>query len=702
MIDSSDRPRTQDVEVERMYAQVRRGLFGAPPEPVMVGRYEILERIGAGATGFVYAGRDPQLGRRVAIKLLRPDGNGHAPGSRGRARLLREAQAMAQVCSPFAVTVYEAGTHGEQVFVAMEYVAGRTLSTWLAERRRGWREICGLFADAGRGLQAVHAAGLVHRDFKPDNVLLGEDDRPRVADFGLAAVVGHRESSSASASSVPAAIDVRLTRTGVAAGSLAYMSPEQHRRAAVDARSDQFGFCVALFEALHGVRPFAGTTEDELRAHVLAGAIDWPPDAPRLPARLHRLLVRGLDPDPARRFVSMGALVRELDRTRHRTRAWGLGMAAAASGSLFAALGLALGEPDEEGPCAARRREAATVWGDDRRELLDAALRSADAPFADPTADQVVERLDDYAAQWSGVLEQTCAAPAIAERELLALACLDRSLGEMDALADALVSDPEGTIGNATLAAYKLRDPSQCRDELSAALQDPRRDPTEVAPRTGVWAALEDAKVRLDTGDWEPGLDRAQHAVELARAADDDALVAEALLLRGMLAAALDRHTDAERDLFEASVTAERIGNWDVLARARTELVVVVGYRQGRADEAAVWSSLAAAALQRHGRRDLVAVRLHNAEGLVARQRGDDAVARRRFGDALRLAREVLPADHPGVASTLENLAHLDAAQGRVREAVAGLRQALAIRHRTLGDEHPDTRRTAAALAALE
>ena len=691
MIES--RARSDDVEIEQMYAQVRRGLFGKADAVVTVGRYEILERIGMGAMGFVYAGRDPQLDRKVAIKLLRPEAGS---GSKGRARLLREAQAMAQVSSPFAVTVYEAGTHGQQVFVAMEFVDGQTLTRWLADDARTWREICELFVRAGRGLAAVHDAGLVHRDFKPDNVLIGDDGRPRVADFGLAAAAGER--ASPESSMIVASMDVRLTRTGVAAGSLAYMSPEQHRREAVDARSDQFGFCVALFEALHGARPFPGLTEEELRPQVIAGEIVWPKPGPRLPKRIVRLLERGLHPEPSRRFASMDALVRELERSLHRTRAWGLALAAAGGGALWAVFGGAWWAPDHD-PCVRRGEAAAAAWNDERRDAVVTALRGTGEAYAGETAQKVAGQLDDYAHGWNEVLGETCAAP---EPEVIALACLDRSLGEMRALADALIDEPAQLVGHASAAAYKLRDPTVCRDEPSAALRGvASTDPQTAAARGRVWSAIDDAAVRLNAGDYAVGLSRARRAVDKARATNDGVLLAEALFLRGTLTSHAGDHAQAEADLFEAATVAERAGHWEVLARARTELVVVVGYRQGRAEEAAVWSSLAQAALERHHRRDLIEVRLLNARGLVARGQDDPSQARTHLEAALALAREVLPADHPGLASTLENLAHLEADEGNAPAARVLLEEALSIRHRSLGDDHPDTKRNAAALDAL-
>ncbi len=237
-----------------------------------VGRYVILDRIGAGGMGVVYAAYDPELDRRVALKLLRTD-RFAAPG---HLRLLREAKALARLTHPNVVAVHDAGTFGDQVFVAMELVEGETLRQWLEAGARSWREVLDRLLAAGRGLAAAHAAGLVHRDFKPENVLLGRDGRVRVVDFGLAKAL-------ADAAEEPAAPDSGgelaspLTEWGAVLGTPAYMAPEQIRGIAADARSDQFSFCVALYEALYGERPFGkGPRETPSRGARLRG-----PPAPR-------------------------------------------------------------------------------------------------------------------------------------------------------------------------------------------------------------------------------------------------------------------------------------------------------------------------------------------------------------------------------------------------------------------------------------
>ncbi|PTL75490.1 serine/threonine-protein kinase [Vitiosangium sp. GDMCC 1.1324] len=269
-----------------------------------VGRYVLEGLLGQGGMGVVYAARDPGLGRTVALKLLRPGGG----GDEGRARLVREAQAMARLAHPNVLPLFELGTEGGSVFLAMERVEGSTLADWLRQRERPWREVLALFIQAGEGLAAAHRAGLVHRDFKPANVLVGADGRPRVTDFGL---VRHGAGAGGGAPEAEVLEDSAqvLTRAGAVPGTPAYMSPEQLAGRELDARGDQFSFCVALHEALYGVRPFDARARGEAR---------WKrvpvPRSLRLPGSVKAALERGLALEPEARFPSMDALLAELAR----------------------------------------------------------------------------------------------------------------------------------------------------------------------------------------------------------------------------------------------------------------------------------------------------------------------------------------------------------------------------------------------------
>jgi predicted Ser/Thr protein kinase len=255
-----------------------------------VGRYEVESFLGAGGLSLVYIARDPELNRRVALKLLKSD---------AQARLLREAQAMARVSHPNVVTVHDVGEWNGRVFLAMELVDGIDLRAWLAAKPRRLTEIVDAFRDAGRGLSAAHAAGLVHRDFKPENVLVGKDGRVRVTDFGLAE-----------------SLDAPAPTGDAISGTPAYMAPEQHRAENVDARTDQFAFCVALYESVYGERPFQGKADPQLREAVLAGAISPAPARARVPRTLRRILLRGLSTRPGDRWPTMEALLAALGRDR--------------------------------------------------------------------------------------------------------------------------------------------------------------------------------------------------------------------------------------------------------------------------------------------------------------------------------------------------------------------------------------------------
>jgi predicted Ser/Thr protein kinase len=286
-----------------------------------VGRYLVLSTLGAGGMGMVFAAYDPQLDRKIALKVLRT--NLGANTADARKRLKREAQAIARLNHPNVVGVYDVGTttSGEDVYIAMEFVEGDTLTTWLKRYPRSWREILEVFAQAARGLMAAHSVGLLHRDFKPDNVLVGSDGRVRVTDFGLArSLFGIDDSNRGPTGPDDPAklIAVDLTATGTVLGTPRYMPPEQLQGPNIDARSDQFSYCVALYEALYRKHPLVDATSV---AMLDKGTPAEPPPADaRVPSNIGRAVMRGLSRERAQRFSAMAELMAELAPPEPRPR----------------------------------------------------------------------------------------------------------------------------------------------------------------------------------------------------------------------------------------------------------------------------------------------------------------------------------------------------------------------------------------------
>ena len=273
-----------------------------PGVPATISRFEIEGKLGAGAMGVVLLATDPVLGRKVALKLMR---EGTASADRTR-RFIREAQAMAKVVHDNVIVVHEVGTHDGQVYVAMEHVGGGTLARW--QRGRPWREIVETYLRAGRGLAAAHVAGLVHRDFKPENVLISEDGRVRVTDFGLVSALEGAGADLGDSDTIPAdarlELERSLTHTGALLGTPRYMAPEQHMGQSVDARADQYSFCASLYEALYGNTPYDGSSYAELAKKVLDGAPPSPPDG-KVPRTIRDAIMRGLRRNRDERFASM-------------------------------------------------------------------------------------------------------------------------------------------------------------------------------------------------------------------------------------------------------------------------------------------------------------------------------------------------------------------------------------------------------------
>ena len=302
-----------------------------------VGRFVLERLVGMGGMGAVWSARDPELGRTVAVKLLRVGVGSDGDKAQSRRRLMGEAKAMARLSHPNVVPVFEVGEMGDRLFVVMELVEGETLGRWLGNQPRSLDEILDAFVDAGRGLAAAHQKGIVHRDFKPDNVLMGKDGRPRVTDFGLARRFGPGDPESLPPG--PSVVDLlagptpdgTLTPMGALLGTPAYMSPEQMRGGLADERSDLFSYCTALWEAVGGSRPFVGKDFFELRRKAESGQVEKPKKP--IPGWLRRELVKGLRTDPAQRPPSVAALIDALERSRSRARArrWLLGAAALAA-----------------------------------------------------------------------------------------------------------------------------------------------------------------------------------------------------------------------------------------------------------------------------------------------------------------------------------------------------------------------------------
>ncbi len=328
-------PAYDDLEARRARAGVAAALFGSatddPAERVAVGRYEIDSRLGSGGMGVVYRAHDPDLDRPVAVKLLHSESS---DDDKARARMLREARALAKLSHPNVITVYDVGTDAGQVFVAMELVAGRDLRRWLDDHSdASWRQVLALFIAAGRGLEAAHEVALVHRDFKPENVLVGDDGRVRVLDFGLARM--HRPVEGPTAEDPPtgdaesslervprgdiahlptAAFAGGLTETGALIGTPLYMAPELYAGRPADVRSDQFAFCASLYEGLYRQLPFGSRN---LAAHIEAvrgGRVIEPPSDSPVPIGIWRAIARGLVPQPESRWRDIAALLVELER----------------------------------------------------------------------------------------------------------------------------------------------------------------------------------------------------------------------------------------------------------------------------------------------------------------------------------------------------------------------------------------------------
>jgi tetratricopeptide (TPR) repeat protein/tRNA A-37 threonylcarbamoyl transferase component Bud32 len=652
----------------------------------------VVEKVGEGAMGEVIAAYDPDLDRKVAVKLLRPRDYLEAD-EQAVARLFSEARAMAKLSHPNVAAVHEVGLVDDHVFIAMEYIAGVDGRAWLQQAQRSDDEILAVFLAAGRGLAAAHTAGIVHRDFKPSNVMVGQDGRVRVVDFGLARPPTGTGRSDAAPVAAAGAGD--LTRTGAIVGTPAYMAPEQQLGQAVDARSDQFSFCVALYEALARAHPFPGETPLEISNAIVAGRRT--PASARVRSWLRPALERGMAPARRDRYPGMGALLADLDpdRRRRRRRWLGAALAAFVAAVLSAVTAVELTNP--ETLCSGGDRFWNDVWNDDSAARVTAAFAATGHAHAAAQAARAAAVLQDYIDAWVDSHRSSCEATRVygeQSEELLDVRqrCYERRLSEAGALVRALatVSEP-AAVDSAVKAIYELTAVGTCADVAALTARVPLPDDPEQRRHVEeVRDYLDDVRSQMLLGSYVPALERAKQLERDTDESDFAPLRAEALSLLGDLQAKTNESEASVDTLRRALVAAGEARDDRLKAAIGAQLIYVLGNLRDERDEAlALESSVLADAARAGGAADLLAG-AHNSLGAAYGVAGDNARSEQEYRQAVELYVSAFGEEHPRVATALNNVGVALREQSHADEATTFYQRALAIREKVLTADHPD------------
>ncbi len=668
------------------------------PRGTVLARYVILQRVGTGGMGVVYAAYDPQLDRRVAVKVLAAE---RSLDSQGRHRMLREAQAMARLTHPNVVTVHDVGLHDERTFIAMEYVDGCTIKTWLAAAPRTWREVLRVYVAAARGLVAAHAVGLVHRDFKPDNVMITEPQgvteigRVLVMDFGLARPIRAEDDVLAMSTTVGDG----TTHTAGFIGTPAYMAPEQFQGGAagggaVGPRSDQFSFCVALYEGLFGHKPFLGDTVSALAAAVTLGHAQAPERRSGIPRALRQAVLRGLAADPAQRHASMADLLTILERDESRTRrnALAAGLAAATLAGSFA-IGNAFDPAQRRCDRGAEGIDA--VWSDERRAAIADAFAATGVPRAELRWGEVEALVATATERWRTSFVDACAATHLRgeqsdERLDARMRCLQDRRDRIDALLGELEVVDAQLVTRAAAAAHALPDIATCDDprggEFTALADEPGGPAAESV--AAAERALAIAKARNDAGRYRQGILATNDALAELGEVGATRLRSEVITIRGQLQQRAGDAQAAEQTLRDALRIAVPGGHHEVAVWAWSELIFVIGSRLARPTEALALQLAAELELDALGGDDVLRRKLEGALAGVLQSAGrfDDALAHHQTALALAEATSAPPLSRMVV---LGNYGNTLFELGRYREARDVHQRAYDLAVATLGDEHP-------------
>ncbi|MGH1344511.1 MAG: protein kinase domain-containing protein [Nannocystales bacterium] len=672
----------------------------------VVGRYVIVDKLGAGGMGVVYSAYDPELDRRVALKLLNPRG-GVSRASRGRARLIREAQALAQLNHTNVVTVHDVGEHEGRVFLAMEYVDGITLAAWIAQGPHPWHEVIEVLTAAAHGLVAAHAKDMTHRDFKPDNVMLTgppEDRRVVVMDFGLATAPSAQEESAefeaSTSSSLAASVDLdSLTRTGTMMGTPAYMAPEQHTGTA-DQHADQFSFCVTLYEALYGSRPFVGSSAPELLAAAVYGDLQPAPPGDAVPKWVREAVVRGLEADPAARWPTITALVDALhdNPSRRRWLAAGLGGVVLTVASVY---GITLFQDQRlHAACADESSALDEVWGAEQRQTLADAFDRSSLSYAAATWSRTEARLDEEAQAWASLRLSTCMSRTQLEPRLRAVqdSCFETRRRRVETLVGVLSDPSPGVIQRATELVEV--DSQVCAEgEWLRRAPPVSTDPARRVRQEQLRQDFDLGRALRRAGEFADATELQEALIESALEAEERHIAASARFELGAGLLQLDEFDKGAKTLEDAYFESKDL-SFDTLAtRAARSLVAAHGNRLADAKTGRLWA--------RHAQ-----VLVDPLEQPVEQARLDIQKARLEFAagnyqDALSLAEQALSVFEselgPYGTTTLDAKQALFSIYdrlGRIDDAVRLAREVLQAREEGLGPLHPTTRGAHSNLAA--
>jgi serine/threonine protein kinase len=722
LVSALARRSTLDLSATELAAPAGRSAPEVLAAGTRIDRYEIVRCIGTGGMGTVYAARDPELERDVALKVM----TSRRPASRdAQARMLREAQAMAKLSHPSVVPIYDVGPVGDGVFLAMKLVDGADARQWLATVKPSWQHALRVLSGAGRGLAAAHASGIVHRDVKPANILIGADDHAWVTDFGLARTsrssdaggldgdappdaapragpgAAPRATPGATADAVTTAVarpgravphEPALTHPGTILGTPLYMSPEQHLARPADARSDQFSFCVLLYEAVYGERPFAGSGEtragcEALAGEVVAGRVQRAPVGSSVPAWLRRMLLRGLAVDSAARWPSIDALLDAIERRQRRPRVIALASAAVLTLGLAFVIGAQAPGADDDSCRAAG--PAVLEMISDRVLALAAVVDRGD--YGRSLAPRLDRQLSEHAVRWSAGYRAACRAHREGQSADLVdrrLACLQRDRAALAAVTDVLRTADAASLPDAEVAASTLPDPAACGDIMALIAKVPRPPPALAERADALAAKVERARVLDLAGRYPDARALATSAVAGARELGYPPLLAEALATQAR--AMLDARDPAAIAVFSEAIDLALTVGDDALAVeawARRAYIAVVTRdvaSTAELDGRTIIEGLAKRASVSAFARAL----LYNNLGAIADTRQQRTEARRLVARARAEAQGVVGPGALELINVRINYVVLDSDPALVGERLAEPERELAS---LLGADHPQT-----------